>query len=79
MDKISPNEVATDGLPENATGVYWTDTEWFECRKHLEDPTWKRAVAPTAVGDSDLRVGAVLYWDTFTCTECSRSRGRPKR
>lgn len=76
MDMISPNEVATSGLPANATGVYWSDTEWFACRKHLEDPNWIRPMGPPAAraDHSDQRVGMVLFWNTFTCTSCEKAK-----
>lgn len=75
MDMVSPNEVADGGLPANATGVYWIDTEWFECRKHLEDPNWTRPVGPPAPAiDRSQRVGMVVYWNTFICTSCETEK-----
>ena len=59
--KVSVNDVLTNGLPEGALGVYWADTEWTECRAHIEDDSWRQGVAP-----SDDPTGLVLY-DLVNC------------
>ena len=66
---ISVNQVAAEELPDTATGVYWTDTAWTECRDHLQDPSWT-----AAVDQSDVPTGIVLTGNV-ECDMC-REFGR---
>jgi hypothetical protein len=38
--RVSIADVRTKRLPRDASGVYWTDTGYTECRPHLTDPSW---------------------------------------
>ena len=63
---ISPAAVIAGELPEGATGVHWTDTNWTECRAHLEDASW--AIPETT--QNTERTGRVLF-GAVSCNACA--------
>lgn len=65
---VSVNDVRGGLLPAVATGVRWTDTDWTECRAHLEDRSWSSAVIP-----SDDPTGQALT-GTVECDACAERK-----
>jgi hypothetical protein len=55
-------------LPKGWTGVRWTDTDWTECRGHIEDQSW--AVTVTR---SDEPVGTILFGEV-ECDACREGK-----
>jgi hypothetical protein len=73
--RISVNDILGDedehilgGLPDDATGVWWEDTEWTECRDHLLSWSWAEA-APR----SDAKTGIILT-GPVGCNACAEER-----
>lgn len=50
--------------PEHWTGVRWAN-KWTECREHLEDQSWARAVER-----SEEQEGIILFTDPVECDAC---------
>lgn len=63
---VSVDEVVNGGLPIGAAGVHWADTDWTECRAHLEDPSWSTFVTPNAEREGIVLSGEV---DCDACRE----------
>jgi hypothetical protein len=62
--RISVNEIKWNGLPDGATGVVWDETDWTECRAHVEYGGWMGEI------DDDHEDGTVLYDENVACDLC---------
>lgn len=54
-------------LPDGWTGVRWTDTDFTECRRHVEDPSWA-----ASVDRSETPTGRLLFGEVA----CDHDRDR---
>jgi hypothetical protein len=75
MRRISINDILGDedehilgGLPDDATGVRWEDTEWTECRDCLLSWSWAEQV-----DRSDAKAGIILT-GPVECDACAEAR-----
>jgi hypothetical protein len=63
--RVSVRDVMAGLLPRDASGVYWADTDYTECRPHLTDPSWR----PDNLQESGERTGVVLT-GPIVCNAC---------
>ena len=72
--RISVAAARAGQLPDEAGGVYWTDTGQIECEDRLRDPFW----APGSHQDNALPLGILLFaeHDELGCDGCAEAARR---